>query len=310
MSEASATPQPEAAAFRGVVLVLLAGVFWSTGGILVRLIEAAGVWQILFYRSLSLALFLLLVLSIRNRGALQGAFRAAGLAGLVAGLCLVLAFGGFIFALINTTVASALFLLSAAPFGAAVLGWALLGEAVHRRTWLAMGLAVIGIAIMVGEDLDTGRMASNLAALVAAAGFAGFSVALRWGRASDMLPAVCNGAAIAALLALLLCLFGEAWGGGQGLAVSPRDFMLSSLMGVAQIGCGMVVYILGSRQVPAAELTLLSLTEVVLGPIWVWLWIGEAASGRSLLGGAIVLLAVAAMALGARRRRRPPLGLV
>jgi drug/metabolite transporter (DMT)-like permease len=159
-----------------------------------------------------------------------------------------------------------------------------------------MGLAVIGIAIMVGEDLDTGRMAGNLAALVAAAGFAGFSVALRWGRASDMLPAVCNGAAIAALLALLLCLFGEAWGGGQGLAVSPRDFMLSSLMGVAQIGCGMVVYILGSRQVPAAELTLLSL--------------GEAASGRSLLGGAIVLLAVAAMALGARRRRRPPLGLV
>ena len=310
MSDLSVTPQPETAAFRGVVLVLLAGVIWSTGGLLVRLIEAAGAWQILFYRSLSLALFLVLVLSIRNKGALLSAFRAAGLAGLVAGLCLVLAFGGFIFAIINTTVASALFLLSAAPFGAAALGWALLGEAVHRRTWLAMSLAMIGIAVMVGDGLGTGRMAGNLAALVAAAGFAGFTVALRWGRASDMLPAVCNGAAIATLLALVFCLFGEAWGGGQGLGVSPRDFLLSSLMGVAQIGCGMVLYIMGSRHVPAAELTLLSLTEVVLGPIWVWLGVGEVASGRSLLGGAIVLLAVAAMALGARRRRRPPVGLV
>jgi drug/metabolite transporter (DMT)-like permease len=310
MHQVSATPHPEAAAFRGVVLVLLAGVFWSTGGLLVRLIEAAGVWQILFYRSLSLALFLVLVLWLRNWGALLGAFRAAGVAGLVAGLCLVMAFCGFIFALVHTTVASALFLLSAAPFGAAALGWALLGEAVHRRTWLAMGLAVIGIGIMVSADLDTGRMAGNLAALVAATGFAGFTVALRWGRASDMLPAVCNGATVTAILALLFCLFGEAWGGGQGLAVSLRDFTLSSLMGVAQIGCGMVLYILGSRQVPAAELTLLSLSEVVLGPIWVWLWIGEVASGRSLLGGAIVLLAVAAMALGARRRRRPPVGLV
>ena len=113
---------------QGVVLVLLAGTIWSTAGIVVRAMDAATGWQIIFYRSAALIPTLLVLIALRNRGRVGGAFRAAGWAGVVGGLCLSLAFTGFIFALIHTTVANALFILSSAPLATAVLAWLVLRE--------------------------------------------------------------------------------------------------------------------------------------------------------------------------------------
>ena len=141
MTEIPTTAEAGRAHRHGVALVMLAGAFWSSGGLLVRLVEAADAWQILFYRSLGLVAFLALVLVLRSRGRLFAAFRAAGPTGVVAGACLVFAFSGFIFAVRLTTVANALFLLSAAPFGAALLGRIVLGEVVRRATWQAIALA-------------------------------------------------------------------------------------------------------------------------------------------------------------------------
>ncbi len=291
--------------FRGVALVVLAGGLMSIGGIGVRLIESAGAWQILFYRSLALIATLLVVLATRNRGGPLGAFRAAGLPAMVAGLSLSFAFCGFIFSLSYTTVANTLFVLAAAPFLATVLGLLVLGEAVRRATWLAMAVAFAGIGAMVWEGFARGNHLGDVTALLAALGFAGFTVALRWGKTRDMQPAVCWAAlltAVAAGVAIPLS--------GGGFAITARDLGLCAIMGAVQIGAGLLVYTAGSRHLPAAELALLALTEVALGPIWVWLGIGETPSLATLLGGAIVLGAIIGNALSGLRRWRPPIGTV
>lgn len=291
--------------FRGVALVILAGTLMSVGGIGVRLIESAGAWQILFYRSLALIATLLVVLAIRNRGGPLGAFRAGGLPAMVAGLSLSFAFCGFIFSLSYTTVANTLFVLAAAPFLAAVLGLLVLGEAVRRATWLAMTVALAGIGAMVWEGFARGNPLGDLTALLAALGFAGFTVALRWGKTRDMRPAVCWAALFTAIAAGVAIP-----SSGGGFAISAWDLGLSAIMGAVQIGAGLLVYTAGSRHLPAAELALLALTEVVLGPIWVWLGIGETPSLATLLGGAVVLGAIVGNALSGLRRWRPPIGAV
>jgi DME family drug/metabolite transporter len=296
--------------FRGMVLVVVAGVLMSIGGIGVRLIESAGAWQILFYRSLALIATLLVVLACRNRGAILAAFRAAGVPAVVAGLCLSFAFSGFIFSLAYTSVANTLFVLAAAPFLAAALGLLVLGEAVRRVTWLTMAVALVGVGTMVWEGVARGNPLGDLTALLSALGFAGFTVALRWGKTRDMQPAVCWAALFTVAAACLMIVLGGGAGRGGGFTISAWDLGLCAAMGAVQIGAGLLVYTAGSRYLPAAELALLALTEVVLGPIWVWLGVGETPSPATLLGGTIVLGAIAGNALSGLRRWRPPIGAV
>lgn len=290
---------------RGYGLVLLAGVFWSAGGIIVRQIEAANEWQILFYRSITLAVTMLILLAARNRSAVMTTFRDVGATGIVAGLCLAAGSISFIFSLTHTTVANTLFMISTSPFMAAILGRILLGEEVRRATWVTMSAAVLGIAVMVGEGAATGGLFGDLTGFGAALAFAGFTVALRRGRTVEMLPAVCLAGVFIALAAGIMAI-----PIGYGLEISAHDLLLCAIYGAVVFGCGLIIFTIGSRYVTAAELTLLSLTEVVLGPIWVWFGIGEVPSRMTLLGGAIVLAAIVGQALIGMRRRHPPIGAV
>jgi drug/metabolite transporter (DMT)-like permease len=192
MSEAIATrlDSPRLTYLGGVVLVLMAGVFWSSMGIGIRLIEQANVWQILFYRSIALACFLFCIISFRSGYRPLAAIRSAGVAAAIGGAGLVFAFAGGIYAIQTTTVANAMLLFAAAPFLAAAAGWVVLREGVRRATWVAMLFAFAGIAIMVINGFAAGRLIGNLSALLSATGFAVFTIALRWGKLEDMLPAV------------------------------------------------------------------------------------------------------------------------
>jgi DME family drug/metabolite transporter len=301
-------PQPSAgtdpAYVRGVVLVALAGGFWSLGGLLVRLVEAASSWQIILFRSLALALSLLLIIGLRNRGRLVRPFRNVGFNGAAAGMALSGGFIGFVLALEHTSVANATFMLGTSPFFAALLGRLILGERVRRLTLLAMVLTAIGILVMVSGGLVLGTVAGNLLALGASCCFSIFSVLLRRGR-HDMLPCAAIAGMFAALVALPIAI-SEASGIGAALMLSPRDLALCAVMGSIQVGLGLTVFTLGARHVPAAELALLSMTELVLAPIWVWLGVGEVPSGFTLIGGAIILLAIASGAFSDARRRVPP----
>ena len=302
-----ATPRADPDYALGVVMVVLAGLFWSTGGILIRWIEAADAWQIIFYRSLSLAAALLLIVTVRHRGRLIAAFVAAGRGGLVAGACLSGGFIGYVLSLQLTSVANAVFMLGASPFFVAVLGYWLLGERVRAATWLAMLIALAGIAVMVAGGLIAGTIAGNLLALTASLSFAVFNVLLRRDRHTDMMPCVVIAGLIAAAIAgavVAAMAAGAGTAAARGLAVSARDLGLCIAMGAGQVGLGLTAFTIGARHVPAVELALLAMTELVLAPLWVWLGVGEVPSVTTLIGGAIIMVAIGFQALSGVRRRR------
>jgi drug/metabolite transporter, DME family len=281
----------------GMVMVLSAGLLWSFQALMIRQIEEAGPWAILAWRSLAMVPVLLAFLAWRSGGSPFPAIRRAGPAGVLGGVGLVAAMGGAILAFQTTTIANAAFLLAASPFLAASLGWLILREAVAPRTWGAIALALVGIFIMVRDGLAGGALVGNLAALVSALGFASFSVALRWRRVEDSLPASILGASFAVVAGAVATLHV-----GQPLAIPAADLMWCVIMGVVTMSGGMILYTLGSRVVPSAELTLLSNTEVLLAPFWVWLIMGETASTATFIGGAVVLVAILFNAYAGVRR--------
>lgn len=283
----------------GVALCLAAGAIWSLMGLGLRQIEAASVWQILFWRSVGMIPVLLGFMWWTASGRPLAALRAVGLAGIAGGLGLVLAFAGAIYAFQTTTVANAVLLFAASPFVAAVLGWLILREAVRPSTWVAIAIAIFGMYLMVSDGLQTGAFAGNIAALLSAVGFGIFSVALRWGRVGDMMPVAFLGSIFSSLFAAGVLIFR-----GEPIPALPQDMAVAFAIGFFVVAMGMVLFTLGSRVVPAAELTLLSLVEVLLGPIWVWLALGETASRNTLIGGGVLLAGVVFnAAMGARRPR-------
>lgn len=281
--------------------MLAAGVLWSTVGLGIRLIEDANVWQILYYRSISLSAFLFLVIWLRSRENPLKLAMKAGLPAAIGGLSLVAAYAGGIFAIQTTSVANAMLLFASAPFMAAILGWIVLREAVRPATWIATCVAMVGIAVMVSGQSDGSSLTGSLAALGSAFGFAVFTVALRWGKSGEMLPAVFLSGVFAIVITGAICLVI-----GAPLVLSMNDGGIAMGMGVFQVGAGLILYTLGSKTVPAAELTLLSLAEVLLGPLWVWLFLGETVTTYTLIGGAILLAAIAGNALSGARRKPPP----
>ena len=288
---------------RGLIFVFMAGVLWSTVGLGIRLIDEATVWQILLYRSISLSLFLATVIYLRSRANLFKVVKAAGLPGCIAGLALVGAYSGGIYGIQSTSVANAMLLFASAPFMAAILGWIFLREKVRKATWISILFAILGIGIMVQDKTQGGAaLSGNLAALGSAFGFAVFTVALRWGRSGDMLPAVFLSGIFAIFITSSICLLS-----GLSFQISDNDITISMGMGVFQVGAGLVLYTLGSKTLPAAELTLLSLAEVLLGPLWVYLFLNEVATLNTLLGGLVLLLAIAGNAISGARRKPPPI---
>ena len=289
---------------RGVLLVVLAGLLWSFMGLAVRHIETAGTWAILFWRAAGMVPVLLAFIAWRSGGHPLERLRRVGVAGVLGAFGLVFAFAGAIYALQATTVANAVFLFAASPFMAALLGWIILREPVRPATWAAIAVAGVGMFVMVRDGLAGGETAGNLAALLSAFGFAAFTLTLRWGKLEDMMPAVVLGGLFS--MAVAVVVLGVR---AEVLAVPVKDIVISAAMGAGMLATGMALYTLGSRVVPAADLTLLSMVEVLLAPVWVWLVLGETASAGTFLGGGILLVAIAGNALSGLRRKpvAPPL---
>jgi DME family drug/metabolite transporter len=289
----------------GVALVVVAAVLWSLLGLMLRQVEEAGTWAVLFWRAAGSLFVLVGFVAWRSGGRPIAAIRRTGFAGLIGGVGLMIASAGAIFAIQNTTVANAAFLFAASPFLTALLGFVVLREHVRRATWAAIIIALGGIVFMIGGQLSGGAMLGNVAALGSAAGFAIFTVALRWGRLEDMVPAVVIGAVLSMIAAVPLGVVA-----GEALVALPAmDIGLSIGMGAVLFGVGMVLYTLGSRVVAAAELTLLTMVEVMLAPVWVWLFLGETATTGTFIGGGVILIAVAINALTGMRRKplAPPI---
>lgn len=264
----------------GLSCVLAAGLFTSLAGILVRSIESADGWQILFYRCLACCLILLVFIGITHRRATLSAFVAIGRPGLLAAVSLAVAFCCFILALLETTVANVVFILSASPFFAAVFGWLVLREPVRRALWIAMLAAAAGIGLMMGDGLVAGTLTGNLLAMVSCICYALAVVMFRQRRHVDMLPAPCLAGFLAALVSAFFV---------ERFWIGLHDFALATVLGIVTLGFQYILVTIGARHVRAAEVAFLTRIQVVLAPLWVWLGVGELPSALTLLGGGILL---------------------
>jgi drug/metabolite transporter (DMT)-like permease len=266
------------------VFVALAAIAWSTAGILQRELSVDIPTQ-LAGRAFFAVVGLLAYIAVAERGTLARAFRAVGRAGLAIAGLMATSSGSFIIALNHSSVANILFMQALAPVLAAVLGMAV-GETVVRRTWVAMAIAIAGVAVMVGGPSRPSGLGLGLSLLMTTS-FAATLVITRHKRDVSMAPATCLSQVIVLLIAAPLASPGSA---------SGRDTALMVALGVGQIGLGLVFLTIGGRLIPAAEVALITLLEVVLGPLWVWIFLSEQPGVATLVGGAIVLGAVAIQA--------------
>ena len=266
--------------------MVVAAVCWSSGGFLVRQLSIADEWEIVFWRSLFMALFVAGVLAAMHGRQMPRAVRAVGWPGLIAGACLAGTFFFYIGSLTRTTVANTNVLMSVSPFLAALGGRFLLREPVPLRTWVAMTVAFVGIVVMFADSLDGGRAVGNLLAIGVSVCFAAQLTVLRKFHARvDMLPQVLIAGAISVVVALALA---------PSFAASGRDLAILALMGCIQLGAGCLLATAASKYLSATELGLIALLEPILGPVWVWVLLGENPGAATLAGGAIVLAAVLA----------------
>jgi len=253
----------------GVGLVITGGIFLSTSGILLRNIESASGWQILFYRGIAFSLTLFLLLLLRYRSGIVGAFHAIGRPGIWAAVVLGLGSICYIFAILLTTVANAVFIIGAASLG--------------------------GIGLMFADGLIEGRWAGNVAALAVVASFVVFLLIIRSRRGVDMLPATCLSGLVMAGVAVFFV---------DSFVLSQRDLAIAIVMGCLQFGVGFWCFTVAARYIMASEVALFALTESILGPIWVWIGVGEKPSLLTLYGSAIVFVSVVVYCIVSIRAER------
>jgi len=267
---------------RGLLLMTMAGLCWSSSGILVRSVTITNAWEIVFWRALFMALFIGVFLIARYGNRTVSHIAAVGFPGLCAGALLASSFFLFILSVMRTTVANSLFLMSTSPFVAAFFGHIFLNERVPRRTAIAMTVSLMGIVLVFADALgSSGALSGNLLACCVPVTFAANVILIRkMGASVDMVPTILLAGLIAVLVALPV---------GWPLTASWHDVGVLAVMGVVQLGLGCLLMTLAAPHISAVEIGLLSLLETILGPVWVWLGIGERPSDSALLGGVIVL---------------------
>ncbi len=280
---------------RGVIYLVLAGVFMSTSGMLVRMIDQADPWTVLFYRSITFAITVLLFMLIRSGKSAFAEFRGFGWLEWIVAFSVGFSFICYLLSLFNTAVANTVIIISSGPLFAAVLGWFVLKEVVSIRTWISIVLAVSGMFVMFTADVSTGDILGMVYALLAVAAFAVMIVAVRRSTRPDMLAATCCAGLVAATFSAFMM---PSW------ALSTHDLLIAIGLGSFQIGVGFILITLGSRSVPSAQVPILCLLETALAPLWVWLTINETPGSTTILGGALVLSAVIFQGVTGIQRRR------
>jgi drug/metabolite transporter (DMT)-like permease len=282
--------------------MVVAPVLWSLAGVVTRHVESAAPLEMAFWRSSFAAVFVFCTLFVLQKRGPGPALRAAGIPGLVSGAMWAIMFTLFIVALNLTTTANVLVMSSLGPLFTATLAFAFLKEPLPARTWFAIVAASIGMAAMFGAGFTAGEprhlAGMALALTIPMAGAVNLVTLRRSAAHLDLMPAVMLGACISAAVTLPFALPFQA---------SGRDVVLLAGLGVFQLGLPCLLLVLVSRTLTAPEIALLALLEVVLGPLWAWLGAGEAPGYATMMGGLIVLAALAGNELAAlMQRKRSP----
>ena len=270
-----------------VFVVLVAGLFWSFGPLVVRNIDNAQLipWQYLFFRGSVIFLVLNIYLFLAEGQKFINNYNKIGLSGLIGGISLGTANITFILSITSTSTAVTLLMLAAMPFIAAILAYVFLKEKISKTTLIAIIIAAAGVIFMSFDSKETGTVFGLVNGLLSSLGFAGFTVSLRWRKNTPKFTTVAISAIFCVIVSILVLLFND-----STVLVSLKNTSLSALHGFL-VCLGLILYSTKSKYLPAADLTLLSLTEVLGGIFWVWLplfGINEVPSTNTLIGGAII----------------------
>ncbi len=274
-----------------VPIVLFAGLFWSLGPYVVRNIDAANTvpWQYLFTRGVVIFLLLNFFLYFEEGIKFYKNYLKVGLSGILGGLGLAIAMISFIWSITNTSAAITLLCLAAMPFITALLSFLFLKEKISLSVWLTIIIAAVGIVIMAIGNKNTGSIIGLIFGLASALGFAIFSVSLRWRRQTPKFTTVSIAGLICAIISGFVILNQD-----LNFLSSSKNQALFATHG-SLVCIGLILYSIGSKHIPAAELTLLSLTEVIGGIFWVWLpWLGinEIPSNNTIIGGFLIFVSI------------------
>ena len=267
----------------GPLLVFLGACCLSFGGLIVKSFEGATLWQILFWRTIFFILVISIYLIITYKRSVFRSFYNSGIPGLIGGFVLSFGFCGYVFAMYNTTVANANFIIQTQTIFLAIFGYFFLKEKISVITLTSIILAISGIFLMIGNSLSVGQLSGNIAALLMPISFATLILVVRKYPNVDMVPAQFIAGIFALIIGFLM---------SKTIIISINDIFLGFLAGFFQIGLGFIFITIGARKTPAAMVGIIMLTEAVLGPMWAWIFINEQPPFIVLIGGSIVLFAV------------------
>ena len=286
-----------------ILVVLFAGILWSFGALVVRYIEDARSipWQYLFFRGVTIFLILNIYLFFKEGKSFTDNYKKIDLSVVIGGLGFATAFMGFIWSITHTSAAITLLMLAAMPFMTAILGYIFLKEKVSFTTLTAIILAAVGIIFMAFSSSKIGTLFGLSAGLLSALGFSIGSVSLRWNKRTPTFTTVALAGLFCAIISFAMLIFND-----SNIFTTFRNSSLSALHGTL-VCSGLILYSIGSKNLPAADLTLLSLTEVLGGIFWVWLpifGINEIPTANTIIGGFIITFAILYYSLNTKRNRR------
>ena len=267
----------------GPFLIFLGACSLSFGGLIVKSFEGATLWQILFWRTVFFLIVISLYLALTYKKQVFRSFYNLGFPGFFGGFILSLGFSSYVFAMYNTTVANANFIIQTQTIFLAIFGYFFLKEKISAITLTSIILAISGILLMVGSSLSPGQMSGNIAAFIMPISFATLILVVRKYPTVDMVPAQFVAGIFALLIGYLM---------SEKIMISTNDIFLGFLAGFLQLGLGFIFITIGAQRTPSAMVGVIMLTEAVLGPLWAWLFINEQPPFIVIIGGSIVIFAV------------------
>ena len=276
----------------GPFLVFLGACTLSFGGLIVKSFEGANLWQILFWRSVFFSIVVLFFLIINYKKNFFRSIYKVGLPGGFGGIVLSCGYAGYVFAMYNTTVANANFIIQTQTIFLAIFGYIFLKEKISKLTLASIFLAFGGIFLMLGGSLTAGQMIGNIAAFIMPISFAVLILTVRKYPSVDMIPLQL----IAGIGAVIIGYFLS-----SKIMISSHDIFLGFIAGFFQVGLGFIFITIGAKTTPSALVGIIMLTEAVLGPLWAWLFINETPPLVVLIGGTIVFSAVVIQFLNLKR---------
>ena len=267
----------------GYMLLLLGGFCLSWGGFIVRSFETNNAWEILLLRSsfffLAISTFLLL---IYKKDSVK-IVKKSGLPALLGGFVMSFSFIAFVFAMMNTSVANVVFIISTQTMFLAVFGFFYLKEKVSLIGLISIVLAMSGITIMVGDSISSGTLFGNLVALIIPISFSILVMIIRKNPSLDLVPAIWYASIFSVVYSITMV---------KSFNFTHHDIFMGFLLGIPQLGFGFICITIGSRTTRAVTIGLLMLTETIFAPIWVWLFINEVPPTSVFIGGLVIILAI------------------